>query len=133
MGGAQRVGPFDQHVVQGARARGIGGEHGAREGPGAGSGVDHHELVGITELVPPRVQRASEDGAEQRADLGAGKEVAAPPGPPAGRVEAALRVIEGDVDDLVVRERSFAANALAELGGYFTSDEISPKRTSMLG
>ena len=54
-------------------------------------------------------------------------------GPPAARVEAALRVIEGDVDDLVVRERSFAPYALAKLGGYFTSDEISPKRTSMLG
>ena len=43
-------------------------------------------------------------------------------------------MVEGGVDDLVVGERSFASDVLAEeLGDYFTSDEISPKRTSMFG
>ena len=127
------MGPLDQHVVQSGRARGLGREHVAREGPAAGARVDDHELVGIAELVPPGVQRASEHGGEQRTELRAGEEVAPAAGPPPGGIEAAARVVEGGVDDLVVGQWSFAADALAELGDYFTSDEISPKRASMFG
>ena len=58
-------------------------------GPAPASTTVHRS--GSPGLVPPGVERPGHDGAEQRADLGAGEEVAAPAGAAGGGVEARRR------------------------------------------
>jgi hypothetical protein len=84
-------------------------------------------------LAPPVVERPGEDGAEQRAHLGAGEEVAAPPRAAAAAVEAELGVVEGEVDDLVERERTEPPGPLADEVCYLTSDATSPRWAKSCG
>ena len=74
---ALRRGALDRHVVERRRAAGRGGQHRAGQRAGTGAGVDDHVGPGTAQLLPPPVERPGQDGAEQRADLRAGQEVAA--------------------------------------------------------
>lgn len=94
-------GTFHEHQVECGGAAGRGGQDRAGQRSGAGAGVDDDPTLGSTGVVPPRVERGSHDGTEERADLGRGDERAVPPsGPPAGLVEPARRVVEGVLDEV---------------------------------
>ena len=73
--------PVDEHVAQAPRRTRVRPRAPPRQRAGPGAGVDDHVRVGPAELAPPPVERAGHDRAEQRTDLGAGEEVAAPAGP----------------------------------------------------
>ena len=71
--------------------------------------------VGLLQLAPPPVERAGDQRAEQRSDLGAGDEVApgAPRAPGAG--EEAVVAVERELDERVERDRSFPPDPLRDL------------------
>jgi hypothetical protein len=65
-----------RHHLHGDVAQGAGGEHGrgrrddgTRQRAGTGARIDDGERHRPAELVPPRVERPGEDGAEEGADL----------------------------------------------------------------
>ena len=98
-------GSLHEDVPQRSGAGGPGGED--RTGPRAGAGthLDDRQPLRLAERPPPRVEGAGHDDAEERADLGAGEEVAAAPGPAARGVEAGVGLVEGEVHDLGERQR----------------------------
>src|SRR5688500_17266817 len=114
-----------------ARRRGL--EHAEGEGARARTGLDDDVRVGPAERAPPPVEGTSHDGAEERAHLGAGEEVVVPPRSGACGVEPRVRVVQRELDDLVVPQGTEAANALGDELGYGTRDEISPKRPRRVG
>ena len=85
---------LDQGPAQGAGADGGGDQDGAGQGAGAGPVLVDQEGVGPPQVVPPPVEGPGQARPEQGPDLGAGHEVAPPPGPSPRLVEAALGVVE---------------------------------------
>jgi hypothetical protein len=99
---------LDEDVPQGRRARRRRREHRPRERPLAGARIDDDERVGRPELAPPRVERSRQHRTEQRPDLGTREEMAArraARSPAARGVEAALGVVERELDRIDERDR----------------------------
>ena len=115
----------------------------AAKGAGAGPRLHHDVGIGLAQLVPPAVQGAGEDRPEERAHLGAGDEVGpAPAGAAASLVEAAVRVVEGQLDHLVEAHRPVAPSQvgdyirdgpICEGQLYGTNEARSPKRARICG
>ena len=133
---------LDEHVAQGRGAGRAGRQHRPGERARTRSGVDHHVGVRAAELEPPLVEGAGHDRAEERADLRRREEVAPPAGPATGCVEAARRVVEGRVDELLERDRAVSADPVVQASREVvgrrqlpagTSVVSPPNRSTMLG
>ena len=106
--------------MQRARSHaGCGAQHVAGQSAVAGAGFHDDEGVGRTELAPGAIERAGDARTEQRSDFRAGHEV--PTGAPRAvprREEADIGLVEGQVDEAVERDRTFAPDAaLDRVGG----------------
>ena len=104
-----RLGDLDGDVAQRRGAARRRRQHRAGQRPRPGAGVDDGERVRPPEGLPLGVEEAGEDGAEQRAHLGRGDEVAtAAPGPPDpldGSGVEAVRAVQGEPLELGERDR----------------------------
>jgi hypothetical protein len=82
------------------------------------AGFDHHERVGPAECAPLPVERASDARAEQRADLGAGDEVAAGTARAVpGLEEAGAGRVQREVDEPVEGDRALAPDKAGDRVG----------------
>ena len=113
--GAERRRPLDEHVAQRARAVGRGAEHVACQAPTAGPGLDHEVGIRFRELTPPSVERAGHQRAEQRADLGAGDEVAAGAAGAARPGEEPVGAVERELHERIERDRPLPPDPLRQL------------------
>jgi hypothetical protein len=93
-------------------------QHVTGEPSTTGARFDDHERIRVVELVPAPVERARDAGPEERADLGAGDEVATGPArATAGGEEADLGFVQGDLDEAIERDRALAPYDAPDRGG----------------
>ena len=96
---------LDGHISHSVETIGLCGSKGTGQGAGAGSSFDDRELIGLTELMPQRINHARENCPKQRPDLGAGDEVASAASR-ATRCIKALLAIEGEMHEALERNCS---------------------------
>ena len=98
-------GHLDGHITHSTKTIGLRGSKGTRQRARASASFDDRELVGLTKLMPQRVNHAREDCAKQRPNFGAGDEVASAASR-ATRCIKALLTIEGEMHESLERDCS---------------------------
>ncbi len=115
---AQRGGALHEHVVQRPFAVGTRALNVASQAAAARAGFDHDERVGLSERAPVPVERAGNTRAEQRADLGAGDEVAAGAARAVpGLEEAGAGCVQRELDEPVEGDRALAPDEAGDRVG----------------
>ena len=112
--GAAGVGALDQHVAQRRRAPRLRGEHIGGQAPTARARLDHEERIARAEIVPAAIERPPDQGAEERAGLGAGDEVATRSTGSVVAGEEAAVAVERLVDEGVERDRPTPMDPLSD-------------------
>ena len=115
--GAAGVGALHQHVAQRRRAPRLRGEHVGGQAPAARARLDHEERIARAEVVPASIQRPPDHGAEERAGLGAGDEVATRSTGAVLAGEEAAVAVERLVDEGVERDRPAPMDPLSDAFG----------------
>ena len=115
---AQRGGALHQDVVQRPFAVGTRALNVASQAAAARAGFDHDERVGLSERAPVPVERTGNARAEQRADLGAGDEVAAGAARAVpGLEEAGAGCVQRELDETVEGDRALAPDEAGDRVG----------------
>ena len=119
---------LDEHVAEGAGAAWARRQDRAGERARPRTCLDHREHLGLLQLGPPVVERPGDDGTEQRPDLRAGEEVAAAAGAAARGVEAPVRVVQRELDDLLERDRAAPAISARTRSSTGVIDRVLARR-----
>jgi hypothetical protein len=96
---------FNGHIAHNAETIRLCGSKGTRKRAWASAGFDDRELIGLTELMPQRINHARENCTKQRPDFGAGDEVASATSKATRCIEALLAV-EGEMHEALERDCS---------------------------
>ncbi len=130
---SQRVAAFDHHPVQRTRALRCGGTDRYGQSPPAGTRLDDGEGIRASESAPQRIETSSDNGPEQRSDLGTGDEVApSTPGTAAGGEEAAPGSVERQFDEAIEAKLPVALQRLRDRGQDHLPRAVAPKSVTLL-
>ena len=116
-----------------ARHAGLGGEDRARQRARAGPGLDDDEAGRPARCLPPGVNARATTAPNSGPTSGLVRKSPRPAGATAGRVEAALRVVERLLDHLLERDRprrSISARTAASAGVHRRSSTTGRSSTS---